>query len=126
MDFIHSCFFIEFSCNIFGRRDILTAYCFIILFFYGNKKKQCLSIGLFCLLLLIKTLFSYQSVLGDYTLVEYLCYNAEYLMVTAIPLILWYDGTRGAKTLVSKYIFYVAYPIHLWLLMILSHAFGIR
>ncbi|RVU70996.1 MULTISPECIES: TraX family protein [Lactobacillus] len=44
-------------------------------------------------------------------------------VINVIPLILLYNGQRGKKSWITKYFFYIIYPVHLWILMILHYIF---
>ena len=93
----------------------------IIWFFHEKKSMQCIFIGAYCLVLLIHALISYT---GNSTLYSYLCFDNEWAMFLVIPFILAYNGKRGVNTLFSKYMFYVIYPVHIWILMIVNFVFG--
>ena len=58
---------------------------------------------------------------GGASLYTYLCYNNEWAMAFMIPLVLLYNGERGKNTAFTKYLFYVIYPVHLWILMIMEY-----
>ena len=90
----------------------------IIWMFYGKKKLQCAGIGVWCAILLIKTLVSYYSGVIATTLYCDLCFDNEWAMFLVIPFILLYNGERGKNTGFTKYFFYGIYPVHLWILMI--------
>ena len=94
---------------------------FIVWLFYGKKSLQCAGIGVFCLALLIKALISYYSGNSGTTLYCDLCFDNEWAMFLVIPFILLYNGKRGRNTKFSKYMFYVIYPVHLWILMIMRY-----
>lgn len=49
-----------------------------------------------------------------------LMYNSDFLEILAIPTILLYNGERGINNKFSKYLFYVFYPLHLWILAAIS------
>ncbi|WP_239442326.1 TraX family protein [Lactobacillus gallinarum] len=42
-------------------------------------------------------------------------------MIAVIPFILLYNGKRAKKSLLTKYFFYIVYPAHLWILMMLKY-----
>lgn len=93
----------------------------IVWYFHGKKIWQCIGIGAFCVILLVHTLMSFP---GNTSLYHYLCFDNEWAMITVIPFILLYNGKRGRNTTFSKYMFYVFYPVHLWILMIVNFIFG--
>ena len=52
-------------------------------------------------------------------------FDNEWAMLLVIPFILLYNGKRGINNAsFSKYMFYVVYPVHLWILMILNFVFN--
>lgn len=44
--------------------------------------------------------------------------NYQWMMIAALPFILVYNGTRGKNI---KWFFYIFYPIHIWLLFMISN-----
>lgn len=92
----------------------------IIWGFYGRKNKQCIGIFVYSLILLIFTLYTHFTIDAEMgvNLYNRLCMDCEWAIFTVIPFILAYNGERGKNTMVTKYMFYVIYPAHLWLLTI--------
>lgn len=89
---------------------------FVCWFFRGSKPLQCVGIGVWSVVLFILALISYSS--SSTTLYSHLCYDNQWAMFLTIFFILLYNGERGKNTKFSKYMFYVIYPIHIWILMI--------
>lgn len=89
---------------------------FICWFFRGSKPLQCVGIGVWSVVLLVLALISYSD--SGASLYTHLCFDNEWAMFLVIFFILLYNGERGKNTKFSKYLFYVIYPIHLWILMI--------
>ncbi len=92
----------------------------IIWFFRKKKTLQCIGIGVFCILLLVKALIGYNPAVVD-SFYSYICFEDQWAMAAVIPFILLYNGERGKNTAFSKYMFYVIYPVHIWLLMIVRY-----
>jgi len=67
-----------------------------------------LSIGLF--------IISYVPYETAFETILILMINSDFLFITVIPFILLYNGQRGLSLSFSEYLFYVFYPLHLWLL----------
>ncbi|MGT2749465.1 TraX family protein [Streptococcus orisasini] len=86
---------------------------------YQKMGKICLFTALFCLLLLVEAFLPFVTGSASGSLYSALCFDSEWAMVTVLPFILSYNGQRGRNSLATKYMFYVIYPLHLWLLMIL-------
>lgn len=66
----------------------------------------------FCILMLIS------AVLSGFTAQNLFYGNYQWMMIIALPLILSYNGERG-KSL--KYFFYAFYPLHIWILFIITN-----
>ena len=94
----------------------LVPLAFIFWFFHNSKPLQCVGTGIWSLVLLALALISYSG--SGTTLYTHLCFDNEWAMITVIPFILLYNGERGKNTKFTKYLFYVIYPLHLWILMI--------
>ena len=94
---------------------------FIIWFFHNSKPLQCTGICIWSLILLAHTLISYLTNNPGCSLYSYLCFDNEWAMFPVIFLIFPYNGKRGRNTAFTKYMFYVIYPVHLWILMILRY-----
>lgn len=94
----------------------------IILYFSKSKKKQCIVFACFCMLCLATTLISIQSTQGFFFSLRF-TYLTHYLdlkqccMIFALPFMLLYNGQRGAK---FKWLFYVYYPTHRYLISMIS------
>ena len=110
-----------FACLFTEGGFILLPFAVIMWFFHGKKNFQCIGIGVLCLAWFIQTITSYT---GATTMYVHMCFNNEWAIALVIPFILLYNGERGRNTAFSKYLFYVIYPLHLWLLVILNHIFG--
>ncbi|WP_269719694.1 TraX family protein [Bacillus sp. AP8] len=48
-------------------------------------------------------------------------FDYQWAMVFAIPFILLYNGKRGLNNPITKYMFYIFYPLHLWIIYIISY-----
>lgn len=111
-------------CALFGMFNeggiYLVPFTVIIWFLRKKKTTMCLGILIFCLLLLLKALVGYNPAVVD-SFYAYICYDDQWAMAAVIPFILLYNGERGKNTPFTKYMFYVIYPIHLWILMIVKY-----
>ncbi|MGO0861946.1 TraX family protein, partial [Clostridioides difficile] len=54
---------------------------------------------------------------GDYSLKKSLLENYQWMMIASLPFMLLYNGEKGKS---MKYLFYLYYPIHIYLLYILG------
>ncbi|KAB2442221.1 TraX family protein [Bacillus luti] len=46
--------------------------------------------------------------------------NYQWMMIFALPFLLLYNGERGYNKTWAKYMFYVFYPVHIWMLYIIG------
>ncbi|WP_269477065.1 TraX family protein [Hominibacterium faecale] len=95
----------------------------LIMFLCKNKARlQYVLILLFCGILLAKAIFSYAGMTDIYSsLYQYLTFDSQFMMAAVIPFMMLYDGTRGYNGRFAKDLFYIIYPAHLWLLMIIGN-----
>ena len=109
--------------SLFGEGGLeLLPMTLIIWFFRGRKSLQCAGIGVYCLAWLAKSLYSYYTaIIGSTSFYSHICFDHDWAMFLVIPFILLYNGERGKNNAFSKYMFYIIYPIHLWILMILRY-----
>ncbi|MBO4456488.1 MAG: hypothetical protein J5802_02075 [Butyrivibrio sp.] len=91
---------------------------FVVWFFHEKKHLQLVGISVWCIVILVFGLYNYFTA-KPCDLYHYLCMDSQWAMISVIPFILLYNGKRGKNTAFSKYMFYVIYPLHLWILLIL-------
>ncbi len=85
--------------------------------FRGNTKKQIIGYIIFSILLFVMSYNQYPTVKET---IEMLMFNSDFLFILVVPFMLMYNGERGMNNKFSKYLFYVFYPLHLWLLAIVE------
>lgn len=85
--------------------------------FRGNTKKQIIGYMIFSILLFTTSYNQYPTVKET---IDILMFNSDFLFILVIPFMLMYNGERGMNNKFSKYLFYVFYPLHLWLLAIVE------
>ena len=93
---------------------------FVFYFGYNRKKIAYIGIAIWSFLLFIKAFLSYYSGGTGISLFSTLCFDSEWAMIAVILPIYLYSGERGNNSKAAKWLFYVVYPAHLWILMILS------
>ena len=98
---------------------VLIPFTLIAYFFRENKKKAIIGYSILFVLLLI---MSYQQYDTLQETINMLMFNSDFLFITAVPFMLLYNGERGINNKFSKYLFYIFYPLHLWILAILQFA----
>ena len=90
--------------------------CWVILgigfYFFRNHKVR---LSLFYIL--VSALFLLSAASEGMTYENLFILNDQWFMILSLPFMLLYNGTRGKKL---KYFFYVYYPLHVYLLVILA------
>lgn len=84
-------------------------------FFREKLKLQGIIYVTFSIILLFMSYVPYETI--DMT-INMLVYNCDFLFIFFFPFVLMYNGERGMNNKFSKYLFYVFYPMHLWLLAV--------
>lgn len=95
----------------------------LLIFYFGFKKKKIIYLGIiiWSSILFLKALMSYYSMGTGISLYSTLCFDNEWAIISTIIPIYLYSGKRGNNSNLSKWMFYVIYPVHLWILKILSY-----
>lgn len=96
---------------------VVVPFILITYFFRGNMKKQIIGYVLLAVLMFLSAFNVYPTFNETF---DMLMYNSDFLLILAIPTILMYNGERGMNNNFSKYLFYVFYPLHLWILAAIS------
>jgi hypothetical protein len=99
---------------------VLIPFILITYLFRGNMKKQVISYIILSVLLFFTSYTQYSTINET---IEMLMFNSDFLFILVVPLILLYNGERGMNNKFSKYLFYVFYPLHLWLIATLQFIF---
>ena len=47
-------------------------------------------------------------------------FSSQYFIVLAVPVIMLYNGERGPDSFAAKYFFYFFFPLHIWLIAIIT------
>ncbi len=96
----------------------LIPFILITYFFRGNMKKTIIGYAILFILLFI---MSFQQMDTLEMTINMLMFNSDFLLILVVPFILLYNGERGPSNKFNKYLFYVFYPLHLWLLAIIEY-----
>lgn len=91
---------------------------FAFYFFRRNNKRIYISIALWSILLLANVLISHYSGETIGSLYSTLCFSNEWAMIATILPISLYSGERGYNGKIAKWLFYLIYPLHLWILLV--------
>ncbi|MBU5426829.1 conjugal transfer protein TraX [Tissierella pigra] len=97
----------------------LIPFVLITYFFRGNMKRTV--IGYWILSVLLFSISYVQLDTLEMT-IRMLMFNSDFLLIFVVPFIMLYNGERGSNNKFNKYLFYVFYPLHLWLLAIIEFA----
>lgn len=112
--------------SIFTEASIFGVAMTLVFYFFREKKVK-MSVGYILVsLTLTLGLGVLSAVLGGEKITYDMLFIFDYqwAMIFALPLILLYNGQRGPNTKFSKYLFYVFYPFHLWIIHILGFYMG--
>lgn len=86
-------------------------------FFRDKLKTQAIIYVVFSIIFLSMSYVPYETM--DMT-INMLMFNCDFVFVIFFPFVLMYNGERGMNNKFSKYLFYVFYPMHLWLIAIVE------
>ena len=118
--------FITAALSIFCEGGIyLLPVAFVVWLFHNKKHLQYVGISVWCIIILAFGLYNYYTS-NSSDLYTYLCDFSQWAMFSVIPFIHLYNGKRGKNTASSKYLFYVVYPVHLWIILALHLQFIVQ
>ena len=90
---------------------ILFAY-----FFHDSRRKQAVAIFVYSLVLF----FALYGGIEGYQGFDMFCVNSDWMTSLVIPFMFLYNGAEGKKSAFGRWFFYAFYPIHLWVIAIVS------
>jgi len=85
-----------------------------LIFYYARKRKWLMGllyVGVFLIFCLLGQELTYDQLFFA---------DPQWMMVLAVPFILLYNGERGWNNTFTKYMFYAFYPLHIWIIYIIS------
>ncbi|MHC5373066.1 TraX family protein [Enterococcus sp. LJL120] len=92
----------------------------IFYFFRGQFGKIAIGVSLFSGLLLAHGIFNFLSLPDMGSLYQVLTFDNEFMMITVLPFIYFYNGQRGGSGAVwQRNLFYYFYPLHLIIIYVL-------
>ena len=104
--------FIIICASAFTEASIYGILMFLVFYFsYWNKKVLAIAYSILCI-------FVFWLESGAPQEYAVLLMNIQWAMILALPLMLLYNWQKGKYRL--KYLFYLFYPLHLWILYFLS------
>lgn len=95
-----------------------------VLITYGFRDKIKIRNTLYVLWSLILFSSTLSSVIqfGDlYIILDMMMFNSEWFFISVLPFIYLYNRKRGRNDKFSKYFFYVFYPLHLWIIVLINY-----
>lgn len=95
----------------------LISFILITYFFRGNMKRIIIGYSVLSILLFLTSYVQLDTL--EMTM-NMLMFNSDFLLILVVPFIMLYNGERGPNNKFNKYLFYVFYPLHLWLLAIIK------
>ncbi|MGX7244062.1 TraX family protein [Enterococcus quebecensis] len=98
---------------------VVIPFMLLTYFFRENPKKRDISYLIFTIPLFIMPLIG----LSDYSfnmIRVMLEVNPEFLFILVIPFIHLYNGKKGRSNPIFKYLFYVFYPAHIWIIALVN------
>lgn len=91
----------------------------VFIFYFFREKKVWLSITyLLFSLIEVPSLLASGEIFTDMGLFGY---NNQWMMVFALPFFWLYNGKRGLNNTFTKYMFYIFYPAHLWIIYVIGY-----
>ena len=118
--------FITAALSIFCEGGIyLLPVAFVVWLFHDKKHLKYVGIIVWCIIILAFGLYNYYTS-NSCDLYTYLCDFSQWAMFSVIPFIHLYNGKRGKNTASSKYLFYIVYPVHLWIILALHLQFIVQ
>lgn len=97
--------------------NVVLPFILITYLFRGNIKKSTISYAILSIVLLWMSYITYPTLNET---INMLMFNSDFLFILVIPFIIVYNGERGPNNKFTKYLFYIFYPLHLWLLAIIA------
>ncbi|MGX7264501.1 TraX family protein [Enterococcus crotali] len=98
---------------------IVIPFMLLSYFFRDNAKKRDISYLLFAIPSLIIPVLGLPHYSFEIIKLQ-LEMNPEFLFITVIPFIHLYNGKKGSNQPIFKYLFYVFYPAHLWIITLVN------
>lgn len=98
---------------------VIIPFTLVTYFFREKRNRAIIGYVILCVLFFITSYVPYATVSET---IDMLMFNSDFLFITVVPFIILYNGERGLNNKFSKYLFYVFYPLHLWILAIIQFA----
>lgn len=91
----------------------------LLILWSGEKEKRRDGALIVLSMILLLSDFGWGS--GYSSLVDHIIFKGNFLFVLVIPFIHMYNGKREKRNVITKYFFYLYYPMHIWLIAIFAN-----
>ncbi|MCY6484155.1 TraX family protein [Clostridium aestuarii] len=111
--------------SVFTEASIYGVAMTLVFYFLRNKKGKMI-IAYIIVSLVLTIGLSLPSFITDpnYTAYGLFFFDVQWMQVFAFPFFLMYNGKRGLNIKLTKYLFYIFYPVHLWIIYIMGYYLG--
>lgn len=94
----------------------------LVFYFFRNKKGRMITAYIITSLVLNMGIPLTANMSSTGVDIQHLLFDdVQWMMVFAFPFFLMYNGERGLNTKFTKYLFYIFYPVHLWVIYIIGY-----
>ncbi|MBY0595693.1 TraX family protein [Bacillus bingmayongensis] len=104
--------------GMFTEASIFGVVMTLIFYFFKEKKSWLIITYTLFSLIDVPTLITSGEIFTDMGLFGY---NNQWMMVFALPFLFLYNGERGLNNAFTKYMFYIFYPVHLWIIYTIGY-----
>ncbi|NRR17426.1 conjugal transfer protein TraX [Bacillus pacificus] len=104
--------------GMFTEASIFGVTMTLIFYFFREKKMWLIITYVLLSLSDVPTLFMIGELFTDMGLFGY---GNQWMMVFALPFFFLYNGERGVNNAFTKYMFYIFYPAHLWIIYTIGY-----
>ncbi|MBG9751204.1 TraX family protein [Bacillus thuringiensis] len=104
--------------GMFTEASFMGVIMTLIFYFFREKKMWLIITYVLLSLMEVPTLLMAGEIFTDMGLFGF---NNQWMMVFALPFFFLYNGERGVNNAFTKYMFYIFYPVHLWIIYTIGY-----
>lgn len=104
--------------GMFTEASFIGVVMTLIFYFFREKKMWLIITYMLISLVDVPSLLMDGEIFTDMGLFGY---NNQWMMVFALPFFFLYNGERGLNNAFTKYMFYIFYPVHLWIIYTIGY-----
>ncbi|MFD3157217.1 TraX family protein [Haloimpatiens sp. FM7330] len=94
----------------------------LVFYFFRDKKGKMIIMYIITSLILTLGLSLPEFITNpEFNVYGLFFFDIQWMQVFAFPFFLMYNGKRGLNTKFTKYLFYVFYPVHLWIIYVIGY-----